>query len=142
MMIRQKPLAKQHGADIVEFIVTLPFVMILFFMIVGFGVAMCDWAVIANASRAAAREAIRNTDNTAVYNAANAVLASLIIWKGSTSYTCNAANCPIVPSDRSSTASGADVSVTVSYTVQFPIPWLSGVDLPLASVTHMSMLPR
>jgi Flp pilus assembly protein TadG len=150
--MRVKSLAKQLGADIVEFIVTLPVMMILFFIVIGFGVVVTDWAVVANASRAAAREAIRNTDptNTAVFDAADAALASLIIWRESNPYTCtrtcsqttcpNSCNCSICPFDRTATGLGTDVYVTVRFPVQLPIPWLHDLNLGLASTTHMSMM--
>lgn len=152
--MRLKSLTKQLGADIAEFILTLPFMVILFFIVVGFGVLITDWAVVASASRAAVREAIRNSDatNTAVFDAADAELTSLIIWTGSSPYTCNRTciqhacpnncNCSICPFFRSGTSPGSDVYVKVSFPFQFPIPWLSGVNIGLASTTHMSMQPN
>ena len=158
-MMRARPMKRQRGADIVEFIITLPIMMIVFFVILGLGVVVCDWAIVASASRAATREAIRTPDNTEVWRAADDVLRSLITWTGTSPYICDrlntaTSNCLINPYTRTPTAvsgtvttpqspaAGADVTVTVRYPVTFTIPWVYTFTLPLQSVTHMPNLPQ
>jgi len=138
-----RSLVRQRGAETVEFAITLPVILILFFAFVEFGIAFCDQAVIANASRAAAREAIKgaNVPDKTVYDAADAVLASLSNWSGGGTYACDTASCPIVPADRSSTAPGQEVRVTITFPFQDSL--LSNfVTLPnLSASTVMRMLP-
>jgi Flp pilus assembly protein TadG len=164
-MMRARPMKRQRGADIVEFIITLPIMMIVFFVILGLGVVVCDWAIVASASRAATREAIRTpsspspSSNAPVWDAADAVLRSLITWTGTSPYICDrlntaTSNCLISPYTRTPTtvsgtvttpqspAAGADVTVTVRYPVTFTIPWVYTFTLPLQSVTHMPNLPQ
>lgn len=157
--ITRKPLRKQRGADIVEFVISLPIMMIVFFLILGFGVVMCDWAVVASASRAATREAIRNPSNEDVWDATDNVLASLLTWTGTNPYRCDRlctarSNCAISPCTRTPTIisgatttpqsprAGSDVVVTVKYPFSFTIPWLYTLTIRLASATHMSNLPQ
>jgi len=49
---------RQAGAEILEFVVTLPVILIFLFLIIEFGIALTDQAVLADVSRAAARAAI------------------------------------------------------------------------------------
>ena len=150
--MRQRSLRKQRGADIVEFIITLPMMMIVFFVIVGFGVTMCDWAVIANASRAGAREAIRDAtssscsgnsscDCTSTPPADPIWCAAYNTWNGSLLSWAYGGTPPTVTVYKPNTSPGDDVRVTVSYTVRLGIPWLYTFPLQLRSVTKMSMLP-
>jgi Flp pilus assembly protein TadG len=132
------PLRSQRGAEIVEFAITLPVILIVFFIFVDFGIAFSDQAVIANASRAAAREAIRGSDNAAAYAAANAVLTSLSSWTGGGSHTCDADKCTVV---RAGTGPGDDVTVTITFPFHFLL--LSDrADLNIAGRAVMRMLPH
>jgi hypothetical protein len=81
-MIRRN-LHRQRGAEIVEFILVLPFILIVFFAVVELGVGFANQAVLANAARAAAREAIRARDDSAELETAvrDVVERSMIAWK-------------------------------------------------------------
>jgi hypothetical protein len=151
-----RSLIKQRGAEVVEFALTLPVILVLFFIFVEFGIALSDQAVIANASRAAAREAIKGADDTTVYNAADAVLTSLSNWTGDDG--CHACECcvldedgtpccEIAPADddtppRSSADPGKEVRVKITFPFQGSL--LSKfVSLPnLSAGTKMRMLPH
>jgi hypothetical protein len=50
---------KQHGAELVEFMIILPVILVVAFMLFELGGGFVNKAVLANASRAAAREVIR-----------------------------------------------------------------------------------
>jgi Flp pilus assembly protein TadG len=85
-MVRLSSLRRQQGGEIVEFLVILPFVLIVFFMILDLGIGFVNQGILVNASRAAAREAIRCSDITADEcqdaweAAADEVAQSLIAW--------------------------------------------------------------
>lgn len=51
--------SRQRGAETVEFAITLPVILLLLFGIVETSVGFFDQAILTNASRAAAREAVR-----------------------------------------------------------------------------------
>jgi hypothetical protein len=140
--MRASPLKHQHGADIVEFALTLPMMLLLFVIFVEFGVAFADKAVITDASRAAAREVIRGGTDAQAYTAAGEVLQSVILWTGTGPYTCDATKCPIV---RDGANPGDEISATVR--VPFRFRWLPNfvggiANLDLSGQTVMRMLPH
>ena len=70
---------RQRGAELVEFAVTLPTILIIAFIMIEFAVALNNQAVLTNASRAAALAEIRGGDGEA---AAQQVYTALINWFG------------------------------------------------------------
>lgn len=167
---RRISVRRQQGAEVVEFAITLPVILLIFLLIVEFGVAFCDWAVVTNASRAAAREAIKGesfsacaaspcltpcsgkttcvcgaSPTDAAWCAASAVWSGSLIsgaWHSNTTPPSVTVSSPYPPD------AGTMVTATVSYPLQFvflPKPsFLPGVgpSLELKSVTNMSMLPH
>lgn len=61
-----RSLKLQAGAEIAEFIVTLPVILIFLYLIVEFGAALTNQAVLADVSRAAARAAISTPPGTSL----------------------------------------------------------------------------
>jgi Flp pilus assembly protein TadG len=157
--MRAAPLKRQRGGDAVEFALTLPFMLLLLVIFVEYGLAFADKAVVVDASRAAARSAIGC--NTATYsvsvcdqnarNAANAVLTSVIMWSGTSPYTCSSAKCPIVREPNPDVYNSVDqITATVTFTYQFrllPNALFSRIvgsrgPLDLSGTTKMLMLPN
>lgn len=127
--------------------------MIVFFLILGLGVVACDWAVLANASRAGAREAIRDATTSTCSGSGYCDCASTppgdpiwcaayAAWQGSLLTWNPSSTPPVVTVSKPDATPGADVSVQVSYTVDFAIPWLRDLGLNLKPTTHMRMLPH
>ena len=102
----------QTGAEIIEFVVTLPVILLVFVLFVELGVGFINQATITNASRAGAREAIRGGTNLDAESAAQRAMSSLIYWKAPTSE-------PAVVVQRVGSAPGDEVRVTVSYDYDF-----------------------
>ena len=137
----RRSLKRQLGAEIVEFIVTLPVILIAFALVVELGIGFVDQAVLTNASRVAAREAIRIADSAqadaAAQAAADRVFPSLISLRADSP-------APTVTVNRSGSNPGDDVTVTVAYTYQFLlIPAFASTvaNLTLTAQTVMRMLP-
>ena len=106
----------QKGAAAVEFAVVLPFLMIVFYLIIEFGMMFYDKAIITNASREAARAGI-------VYNACLQKLTDEAIQQVAIDYSANhlipkPSSLPVVtfpnPTDRC--VSGNRLTVTVVWT--------------------------
>jgi len=57
------PSKRQRGAEIVEFLLVVPFMLIVFLLIIELGVGFANQAVLANAARAGARAAIKCDGN-------------------------------------------------------------------------------
>ncbi len=68
----------QTGAEIVEFMVTLPLILIVLAVIVDFGVALSDQAILSNSVRAAAREVIQGASDAQAQQAADNITSSLL----------------------------------------------------------------
>jgi Flp pilus assembly protein TadG len=120
--MRLQSLHKQRGVEIIEFALIVPMMLLLFFIFAEFGIAFSNKAVITDASRAAAREAIMGGNDTAVWDAADAALGSIIMWGGKGPYVCDRkssdlnTNCLI---NRGTGNVGDPVSVTVRFTFSF-----------------------
>jgi Flp pilus assembly protein TadG len=130
-------LTRQRGAEILEFIITLPVILTVLFMIVELGVGFMDQAVLVNASRAAAREVVRGKTDAQAREAAGRVFPSLVTWNSD-------ASAPTVTIVRSGSSPGDDVTVTITYSYQFlllPAFTSSAADLTLRARTVMRMLP-
>jgi Flp pilus assembly protein TadG len=136
-------LKKQHGASAVEFAILLPFLVLLVFGIIEFGVLMYNQQVLTNASREGARAAIvgdcakRKTDADI-----SQIVTDYCIEPDDTTkkrlITFNTTNVPpsttINPSPSDCTPGpggsgltiGDDVTVTVTYNYTFLVPSLLG----------------
>ena len=131
-----KSLYVQRGAELVEFILTLPLILAVAFIMIEFAVALTDQAVLTSASRAAARQAIRGGDPDA---AAAAVFPSLISWSEASS------TAPIVTVSRASGCStapdpGCAITVTITYDFDFlllPAFLSKALDIDLRAQTVM-----
>jgi Flp pilus assembly protein TadG len=131
-----KTFHSQRGAELVEFILTLPLILAVAFIMIEIAVAMIDQAALTNASRAAAREAIQGGDASA---AAAAVFPSLISWSTVSSTTPNVtvsrdASCGAAPDP------GCDITVTISYDFDFlllPAFLSNALDIDLTATTVM-----
>ena len=71
---------RQRGAELLEFVITLPFILLIAFIFIEFAVALNNQAVLTEASRAAALQAIRGSTQTAAEQAAQNVVRSRIVW--------------------------------------------------------------
>jgi Flp pilus assembly protein TadG len=139
---RFRSFKRQCGAEMVEFAIALPLMMLLFAGVVDFGLAFADKAVITDASRAAAREAIRGGADEEAREKADAVLASVKRWGAEGLYTCDPTRCPIT---RAGTSPGDVVTVNVKVPFQplllhwlLPEPIFKRFDL--SGTTAMRML--
>ena len=117
---------KQRGTEIIEFTLTLPFMLMLFAAFLEFGVGFADKAVIVDASRAAAREAIRGKTESDCWIAANKVLNSLISWGAEDKYECPSCVgenclCKISPSDLTTANPGDQITVSIDFPFKFQI---------------------
>lgn len=70
----------QKGSAIIEIVMIIPFMILVFFMLIELGVAHINQSVLTNAARSAAREAARGKTELLQEQAANFALESLISW--------------------------------------------------------------
>jgi Flp pilus assembly protein TadG len=68
------------GVAVIEIVMILPFMILIFFMLVELGVAHINQSVLTTAARSAAREAARGKDAATQKQAADFALESLISW--------------------------------------------------------------
>ena len=126
----------QKGAQAVEFALVLPFVILIMFAVLDFGILVYDKAIITNASREAARRGVilsgATWDAAAIKTVAcNFAKSSLItVSSGTRNTSCTGtadpviniysgatANCP-APTGASTPAFRDPVAVTISYAVK------------------------
>jgi Flp pilus assembly protein TadG len=96
--------------------------LLVFAVFVEVGLAFADKAVVADASRAAAREMVRDPSNQgAACQAADAVLASAILW-GTEAYQCDCGGvcCAACQID---TSSGIDPGDPIRVSLSFPFTY-------------------
>lgn len=128
----------QRGVEIVEFLITLPFILIVLAIIFDFGVALSDRAILTNASRAAAREVIQGTGDAQAQLAADRITQSLL------SRTA-ADPLPQLAINRTGTAPGDPVSVSISHEFGFFLlpHFIGGItDITLTATTVMNTMPH
>ena len=129
---------RQHGAEIVEFMITLPVVLIVLAMIFDFGLALSDKSILTTDSRASAIEVIRGATNAEAQQAADRITQFLLSREGGDPL-------PTVSVVRAGTDPGDQITVTVNYTYNyFLIPaFLQGLtSLDLSTTTAMNMVPN
>ncbi len=116
---------RQQGAQAVEFALVLPFLILILFAILDFGILAYDKAIVTNASREAARNAIALTaatwNTTAIKQVACDYAKTTLITVSSQSRTttCSGAADPVISvSPAAMPAFGSPVTVTVSFAVK------------------------
>ena len=138
---RNRPGKYQTGAEIVEFLVTLPVVLIVLGIVFDFGVAFSDQSILTHASRAAARAVIHGATNDEAQTAADLITSSLLSRQATDPL-------PIVtvdPVDRTGTNPGDPATIVISHNyVFFLLPsFLGGIaDINLSATTVMNMMPN
>lgn len=131
----KNPRHKQSGAQAVEFALVLPFLMLIIFAVIDFGLLVYNQAIITNASREGARQAVVLTasawDPARVRQVAcdYARSALITVSSGTRTATCTGTADPIIgvfsgpnascptPSGNASPAFGDPVATTITYTV-------------------------
>lgn len=160
-----KSIKKQRGVEIIEFALIVPILLLFFVAFLEFGIGFSDKAVIADASRAAAREFIRGNPPESPWCAANSTLESSISWGASGRYKCPQCidslsaktvayqECTCTPSTLSLLTPGTEVTVAISCPFQFRlltplmtitkiIPEKFNPNITLSSTTKMRILPH
>ena len=149
------PTNRQQGAQAVEFALILPFMVLIIFCVLDFGILAFDKAVITNASREAARRGIVLSatawDPAAIRQVAcdYARSALITVSSGTRTATCSGSADPVVTvQPTTAPAFGDPVTVSVSYVVKgFSLgSWFSlgtgtssvGSPLTLTSSSQMS----
>lgn len=128
----------QTGAEIVEFLITLPVILIVLAIIFDFGVALSDKAILTNATRAAAREVIQGAGDAQAQLAADRITESLLSRSA-------ADPLPALTVNRTGTAPGDPVSVSITHEFGFfLLPRFAGAiaDIDLSATTVMNMMPN
>ncbi len=133
------------GAELVEFAVVLPILMLLVFGIVDFSLALYDKAVVTNAAREGARAGIvfRTNPATGAVNRLTAAEIQAVATSYCGSYLVTFGSGTVsVSVTGAGGASGSPVSVTVTYPYNFAVisnfvPGLSDPTLTSTSVMRM-----
>jgi hypothetical protein len=126
----------QTGAEIVEFLVTLPVILIVLAIIFDFGVALSDQSILTNATRAATREVIQGASDAQAQQAADRITPSLLSRPA-------ADPLPTVTVNRTGTDPGDPVSVSITHEFAFFIlpAFIADIaNIELRSTTVMNML--
>jgi Flp pilus assembly protein TadG len=128
----------QAGAEIVEFLITLPVILVVLAIFVDFGVAYSDQTILANATRAAVREVVQGADDAQAQQVADLITPTLL------SHTATDP-LPTVTVNRSGTNPGDTVSVSITHEFDFfLLPHFLGVitDIDLTATSAMRMMPQ
>lgn len=131
---RRRGPAYQKGAEIVEFMITLPVVLIVLAIMFDFGTLFSDQIVLTNAARAAAREVVSGATDAEAQQAADRVTVSLM----------DGGPLPTVIVTRVGTDPGDQVTVTINHSFTFlllPGFASSATSLNLVATVRMNMLP-
>jgi len=129
--------ARQKGAEIVEFLLTLPVILIVLAILFDFGALFSDQIILTNAARAAAREVINGASDVEAQQASDRITLSLISDGMSVP--------PTVTVVRAGPNPGDQVTVTVDHVFTFfllPSIASTAADINLASTVRMNMLPN
>ena len=132
-------LRRRDGANLVEFALVLPLLLILVFGIVDFGLALYDKAVVTNASREGARAGMvyrhpARVDDAEIEAVVNNYLASRLVSAGMGSAS--------VSISRTGNSSGDSLTVTVQYfynhfAIGDLVPGLGSLNLTATTVMRM-----
>jgi len=126
----------QAGAEIVEFLVTLPVILIVLAIIFDFGVALSDQSILTNASRAAAREVIQGANDAQAQQAADLITQSLLSRPA-------ADPLPTVTVNRTGMDPGDPANVSVTHEFAFfilPRFFADITNIELSATTVMNMM--
>ncbi len=135
--MRRNSKSVQSGAEIVEFMITLPVVLLLLSIIFDMSVALSDKAILTQATRSAVREVIRGGSDAEAQAAFDQIAQTML------SHTAGDP-LPILSIVRAGTDPGDQVTVSISYTYAFiMLPnFISAMtDITLTSTTIMNMMP-
>jgi Flp pilus assembly protein TadG len=127
----------------VEFLITLPVVLIVLAIVFDFGVAFSDQAILNHASRVAAREVIRGGSDDEAQQAANQITQSLLSREPSDTLPAVSVN----PNEatRSVAKPGVPVTITINYNYPYFLldAFMAGPsDITLSATTVMNMMPN
>lgn len=130
-MERTRQLADQRGASIVEFIIVLPFLLLVFFAIVELSRAWLTFNIVTSAAREGARIGVVTDpfDPTPAVNRINAILSSANLTPTSVSVVC-AAPC----------AADSPVTANVSVTFQTVVPGILPAVLGSLTLTQSATM--
>jgi Flp pilus assembly protein TadG len=131
-------IGNQTGAEIVEFLITLPVILIVLAIIIDFGVAYTDQTILTNATRAAVREVVQGASDAQAQQMADQTTQSLISHDP-------ADPLPAVTVNRAGTNPGDAVSVSISHQFDFfLLPHFLGAitDINLTATSAMRMTPQ
>lgn len=128
----------QKGAEIVEFLVTLPVVLIVLAMIFDFGVAFSDQSILTQATRAAARQVIRGATDAEAQQAADQVTLSILSRAPADPLpTLSVTRTGVTPGDP------ATISIVHNYGFFLLPGFLAGItNINLSARTVMNMMPN
>ena len=150
--MKPKALVGQRGAEIVEFLLVVPFILIVFFLLVELGLGFVNQLALVNASRSAARVAIRCDDPTtqtcedAAEAAADSAVRSVISLRNKDNVPQMNQPFDLDTSDPRCTATppegGCPITVTMTYPFQFFLlrAFLPVTDFELSASTTMRKL--
>jgi Flp pilus assembly protein TadG len=128
----------QTGAEIVEFLITLPVILIVLAIIVDFGVAFSDQTILANATRAAVREVVQGASDAQAQQMADQTTTSLLSHAPS-------GQLPEITVNRTGTNPGDMASVAITHQFDFfLLPHFLGeiTDINLTATSAMRMMPQ
>ncbi len=128
----------QTGAEMIEFVITLPVILIVLAIIFDFGVAFTDQTILTNATRAAVREVIQGADDAQAQLAADRITVALLSHDPSDSL-------PAISINRTGPNPGDPATVSISHRFgYFLLPgFLAEItDIELTATTVMNTLPN
>lgn len=128
----------QDGAEIVEFLITLPVVLIVVGIVFDFGVAISDQSILTHATRASAREVIRGASDAEAQQTADQITQSLMSRSAGDPL-------PVIVVNRTGLDPGDPASVTINHNYTFFLlpRLLDGiVNINLSAITTMNMMPN
>jgi hypothetical protein len=139
----------QGGAEVVEFLITLPVILIVLAIFVDFGFAYWEQAILTHASRAAALEVIRGGSDAEAQQASDRFICRDTTLNDSHLMLypyppCDPEHLPRITVVRSGSDPGDQVRVSVSYDFHFlllPSFLSSFTNINLTATAVMNMLP-
>ena len=129
---------RQSGAEIVEFLVTLPVVLIVVGIVFDFGMAISDQSILTHATRASAREVIRGATDADAQQTADQITQSLLSRSAGDPL-------PAISVNRTGTDPGDPATVTINhnYVFLFLPGFLDEIaNINLSATITMNMLPN
>ena len=127
----------QRGAEIVEFLITLPVILIVLAIFVDYGMVFCNQSILTDAVRSASLEAIHGGTDAEAQQAADQISQSLLARPSGDPL-------PVISVVRAGTDPGDAVTVTITYAMDFLLlpRFLSAyANINLSATAVMNMLP-